>query len=720
MKMFTKFLLACAAVWVAAGGDIFAAEGGLKYLGKVQVREGKFELRDVVREKVEQVAAGVYVPRGMGGKAGAILGTYFDEETLPQKVEEFQVGSQRVTRAYFTRYGQPLYLFWWCGGDGTREFDLELPYGGVVKPVKVDLVTGCVWEIGDGSVVKGVKMGVDEILFIAPRRAIVFERDWEKMTPFEIVDTFFKPGQYEDGMKGLKEGGDEAWRKMATKDFIPCIDKFGQFKWKDWEGKTRSAADLEVARVEEEKDLAAHPGPSGWTKFGGWREGPQLEATGRFRTHKDGKGTWWLVDPEGRLFWSFGPVRVSASSGMTPMNGDMNTPRTGVASAERDCLFEDLSLEKFWGTRDELLWPFYVARGETRVYDFSSANLWRKYGDGYYEVFADLCHRRLRSWGMNTIANSSDIKICLMDRTAYAERVECISRFIEGSHGNWWKFRDPWDESFVKGVTAALEAHGKEAHDPWCIGFFIDNEINWGGPSDLAKWTIQSAADQPAKIAFVEFLLKKYGTIEALNAAWGTGYRDRAAFLESIVPAPEKAEADLYEFSNEVIERYFRVTRETVKAFDEKLLYLGCRFAGWARDEVVAASAKYCDVVSYNIYAETLEGWRLPKGLDAPVMIGEFHFGATDRGPFGAGMKQAKDQEERAAKMTRYVESALRNPQMVGVHWHQFSDQPTAGRFDGEYQQVGLTDVCDRPYPIMRGALRKVGAKMYEVRSLGR
>lgn len=54
----------------------------------------------------------------------------------------------------------------------------------------------------------------------------------------------------------------------------------------------------------------------------------------------------------------------------------------------------------------------------------------------------------------------------------------------------WWKFRDPWDVSFAKGVTAALEAQGEAARD------------------------------------------------------------------------------DLYAFSNLVIDRYFRLTRETVKAFD--------------------------------------------------------------------------------------------------------------------------------------------------------
>lgn len=279
----------------------------------------------------------------------------------------------------------------------------------------------------------------------------------------------------------------------------------------------------------------------------------------------------------------------------------------------------------------------------------------------------------------------------------------------------WWKFRDPWDVSFAKGVTAALEAQGEAAHDAWCIGFFVDNEINWGGETDLAKWTLQSPADQPAKAALADWLWGKYGTVAALNAAWGTAYADRSDFLQSIALPPSAARDDLYAFSNLVIDRYFRLTRETVKAFDPQLLYLGCRFAG-ARREVVAASVRHCDVVSYNIYRDEIASWRLPDGLDAPVLIGEFHFGATDRGPFGTGVRQARDQADRAAKMKRYVESALDNPQIVGVHWHQFSDQATTGRFDGEYLQVGLTDVCDRPYEEMRTVLREVGYGLYDRR----
>ena len=102
--------------------------------------------------------------------------------------------------------------------------------------------------------------------------------------------------------------------------------------------------------------------------------------------------------------------------------------------------------------------------------------------------------------------------------------------------------------------------------------------------------------------------------------------------------------------------------------------------------------------------------------MESPVMIGEFHFGAHDRGLFGASLINKGSQEGRAAALKRYVESALANPQVVGVHWHQFSDQATSGRFDGEYFQVGWTDICDTPYPETIAALREVGYALYPAR----
>ena len=498
------------------------------------------------------------------------------------------------------------------------------------------------------------------------------------------------------------------WMRFPPDKFFPFIDQYGQFKFKDWPGKVHSDADLVAAREREKTDLAAHPGPKGWSKFGGWAEGPKRQATGHFRVEKIG-GTWWMVDPEGYLYWSHGPVRVTPSTAITPLD-------------KREFYFENLPAEgtpfaKFYTTRDELLYPYYVKRNIQRTYDFSSANCCRKYGEDYYAVFADLAHRRLRSWGLNTIANSSDKKICLMDRTPYTDRFELKSKPIAGSHDGWWPFRDPFDPSFRADVRRLMTEHKTEMDDPWCFGFFVDNELSWGGPTDLAAWTLESPADQAVKSEFRTRMQAKYGTVEKLNAKWGTAYGNWDAFL-TVAKRPGKgAEEDLAAFTLVIADAYFKNVREEFKAAAPDKLYMGCRFAGRGPDFAVKVAAKYCDLVSYNIYARHLDDFKLPEGVDKPVIIGEFHFGALDRGMFHPGLIKLESQEERGRVYVQYVTSALRHPNVVGVHWHQFGDQATTGRFDGENFQVGFVDCCNTPYPETIAGIREVGYRMYEIRS---
>ena len=144
---------------------------------------------------------------------------------------------------------------------------------------------------------------------------------------------------------------------------------------------------------------------------------------------------------------------------------------------------------------------------------------------------------------------------------------------------------------------------------------------------------------------------------------------------------------------------------------------MGCRFSSNFTPDLVRIGAQYCDVISYNRYAFTTDSVVLPEGVDLPVMIGEFHFGALDRGMFHCSQVETESQAKRGEAYVRYVESALSHPQIIGVHWHQFSDQATTGRFDGEDFQVGFTDVCDTPYPETVAAIRKVGYSMYEYRT---
>lgn len=497
------------------------------------------------------------------------------------------------------------------------------------------------------------------------------------------------------------------WMTLTKEQFFPFIDQYGQFKHKEWPGKVHGDADLKANAEKETADLAAHPGPAGWNQFGGWAAGPKQKATGHFRVQKI-DNTWWLVDPEGSLWWSHGPVRVTPSTAITPLDN-------------REFYFENLPkadspFALFYTTHDELLKPYYEKRHIQKTYDFSSANVYRKYGDTWYQTFAERAHQRLRSWGMNTIANSSDKKICFMDKTPYINRFELKSKSIEGSHDGWWPFRDPFDASFRKEVARQMKLHQREMDDPWCFGFFVDNELSWGGPTDLAAWTLESPADQAAKIEFVNRLRAQYRTIEKLNAAWHEAYASWDALLTLKKRPGQGANKDLEAFTIVIAESYFKNISEEFKKLAPNKLYMGCRFAGRGPEWAVVAGAKYCDLISYNIYAKTLADFKLPEGLDKPVIIGEFHFGALDRGLFHPGLIETKDQNERAEVYVQYVTSALQHPNVVGVHWHQFGDQATTGRFDGENFQVGFVDCCDTPYPETIAALRKVGYDLYTIR----
>ena len=496
-------------------------------------------------------------------------------------------------------------------------------------------------------------------------------------------------------------------KRVKPEEFFPFIDTYGQFIHRDWPGKVKDAADL-VSRIAlEEKDLAAHPGPAGWDKWGGWAEGPSFEATGFFRTMKY-NGKWWLVDPDGKLFISHGPDCVGLE-GSTPIE-DRETWFKDFAGDDpefKDCIGKD------W----HVVNGYYAGR-QPKNFNFLKANLKRKFGKDWYKLSSEMAHRRLRSWGMNTIANWSDQNIFLLRKTPYFVNLGTYGKNLEGSTGYWGKFRDVFDPSFAASIKDNVEKQrGKSADDPWCIGYFVDNEIAWGDDVSLAIASLQSPKDQAAKIEFINDLKAKYGEISKLNAAWGTAHESWDAMLESReAPDKEKAGDDLRAFYTKFAETYFRTIRDALKAVAPHQLYAGCRFA-WVNNIAAEAAGKYCDIVSYNLYRRDVADFKYPGSMDKPLIIGEFHFGALDRGMFHTGLVSTANQQARADLYKSYVEGMLRHPQFVGCHWFKYRDEPTTGRgLDGENYQIGFADIVDTPYPEIINASRAVGYDMYKYR----
>jgi hypothetical protein len=103
--------------------------------------------------------------------------------------------------------------------------------------------------------------------------------------------------------------------------------------------------------------------------------------------------------------------------------------------------------------------------------------------------------------------------------------------------------------------------------------------------------------------------------------------------------------------------------------------------------------------------------------MDFPVIIGEFHFGALDRGMFDPGLKAAGNQQDRSEKYAAYIKAAAEAPWCVGAHWFQYTDQPLTGRSDGENYNIGFIDATDDPYPELRAAARAIHTQLYPLRA---
>lgn len=413
-------------------------------------------------------------------------------------------------------------------------------------------------------------------------------------------------------------------RKVTPANYLPFVDKFGQFAHGNWLYKVHDASELRDDLRQELSDLKT--APDAWDEYGGWKNGPQLEATGHFRVEKvDGK--WWFVTPSGHLFYSLG-INVIKTDSDAP-NGYEH--RDWYESAPK-------------GAMSFPTWNLQAKFGKT---DFAA---------DYY----DFVCQRLDSWGINTIGNWSDGALTNLGRKPYVLTVVSKPANAPKLANGFYDTLDPTFADAMKAAVAGAVAtagssYAKAVTDPMCIGFFIDNELSF--PSDSAYY-----------------------------------------------------------------EPYFKACKEAIAAVAPQKLYLGCRFKGLRNSEALwLAAAKWCDVISVNSYVASVavfgEGEYAAAKFDRPILHSEFHFGTLHRGMFSAGLCAVGDQCARGRAYQRVVEGALRHPLFVGSHWFQYRDQPLVGRGDGENYQIGFVDVCDRPYPALIRAARKLGEELYETQN---
>ncbi|MET2985599.1 alpha-amylase family protein [Aureibaculum conchae] len=500
----------------------------------------------------------------------------------------------------------------------------------------------------------------------------------------------------------IKSGGN-IWQDTARfkkREFFPFVDRYGQYKHKIWKGKILNDNQLQDIDKEEQKALEAYQTNKDLDIYGGNKKGPMFFASGHFYTKKH-ENKWWLITPLGHQFWSQGLNCVRYTNTITQVQ-------------EREDYFEALPDSTDYFSK------FYSQRNAYKTYNFAEANLYRKYGKDWQEISNNRMHQRLKAWGVNTIGNWSDPKVYQMQKTPYTTN---IGYKWPERLGNL-KMPNMCNPDFEKNLKAAFKDYKKTTEDPYCIGYFVDNELH--GWESIAITCIAAKKDTYEKQAWIDFLKDEYIAIQELNNEWQSSFstwEDIATVTDASLYPGSKKNVESFNFL--MVHKYYKTVKKVLKEEAPNKLYLGSRLdfhsypnVSVHQKQVVQIASKYCDVLSFNRYNYTVSEIKFDTTVnDLPIIIGEFHFGALDRGMPHTGLRSALNQKQRALLYYNYVASALENPQVVGTHWFQYQEHAFTGRGDGENYQIGFVDVCDTPYNEIINKSKIIGDKMYDIRN---
>ncbi len=419
------------------------------------------------------------------------------------------------------------------------------------------------------------------------------------------------------------------------------------------------------------------------------------KATGFFRTEQI-NGVWWLIDPNGYPTLSIGTDHVN----------------------------------------------YFVHWCEKLGYAPYHENVKRKYGSE--EAWAKEAVRRLLSWNFNVLGANNSVKaryqglahtefIAFTDFTGTADIVPRV---------HWTGFPDVFDPRFERFCDLrAKQRCAPNRDDPWLLGYFLDNELEWWGksgrPWGMAEEAWKKPPERACKQALVRILRDFYrGDVGAFNEDFGTNFTSFDDLLRSQEPAQprtERGQKALMAFVREAAERYFRITAQAIKKHDPNHLNLGCRFAWDAPEPAWEMAGKYCDIVTVNLYPRI----DLERGVvlaieehlrkryeicKKPIIVTEWSFPALDAKDsqgrplpckHGAGMRV--DNQAQKAKCYAIMQRTLFSlPFIVGSHYFMWVDEPALGISSTfpEDSNYGLVNEADEPYPELTAMATKVNAQM--------
>lgn len=494
---------------------------------------------------------------------------------------------------------------------------------------------------------------------------------------------------------------------VATTEEIPVIehpvlprgkliDTVGQSTIHNWKGKTENAEQL-VSNLTERLNSCSHTFPDQFSKWGGWKKKKIDSHNGFFGVHRD-ENRWWLVDPDGYLFWSSGVDCVRSSI-------DANVH-----------LLED-ALEFIPSNTGDFSEAY--SRGRQMHINYLASNFIRAFGrDNWKQNWAEIALDELKRLRFNSVGNWSEWEYASIAGVPYVRPMSfnpVLTNYI------YRDFPDVFHPDFEKDAAKYAQELGDTVEDLALIGYFMMNEPKWAFSSELpAVGMLFNTEECSTRDELVKFLQNRYKTERDLSESWRSevefGLIKKGKWKGRL---SSEALEDLKSFSEIMVEKYFGTLSKACRNVDPNHLNLGIRYAGVPPEWAVKGMRSF-DVFSMNCYREKVpydETRKIHDMLQIPVIIGEWHFGALDVGLPSSGIGHVYTQEDRGKAYRVYFEDAAANPYCVGVHWFTLYDQSALGRFDGENYNIGFLDICNRPHePICNAAIKSHEA-VYKIAS---
>lgn len=445
----------------------------------------------------------------------------------------------------------------------------------------------------------------------------------------------------------------------------------------------RVAVKDDVPGPETIKKVPPYTGPA-WDKV-------TAKATGFFHV-KERDGRWWFIDPLGRAFYAIGT--------------------------------DHARYEGHWCQK-----LGYAPYGR---------NMQAKYGTE--ANWAEATEQRLTDWGFNTLTAGHSPSL----RHRQFPHIEFLSMGSEFAgmddlcpKTTWTGFPNVFSPHWARFCDKYARVHcAPHKDDPWLIGYFIDNELEWFGkswrPWGLFDEAWKKPADHPAKQAWLDFVKEEVKTPASFQVHWGVQLTDFAALATHTQPSSpltEEAREIARRWVRLLAERYLQTCANAIRRHDPNHLVLGCRFAGDAPD-IWDIAGKHCDVVSFNMYpridvergvpehvVKQIQAWH--KACRKPMMITEWSFPALDSGlpcVHGAGMR-VDTQTQRARCYEHFQRLMFSLPFMIGSNFFMFVNEPALGISETfpEDTNYGLVNEQDEPYVELTTTAARVNARVYEL-----